>query len=259
MILTTNPISLWPLIQRLSHVFQAQGREVRMRLPRSIRDGTPIDLRHWTQPMVDMFRTMMRPYWNAGLIQGKRELDLAIVRGKGIRRSIRKDFSLFMGDRTFSLANPSVLDAIDQATMLFCETTNRTATEDLNTAIAKLRGELKEGIQGGESFRDLARRVETLFHDPSRARMIAVTESSRGTNGGSVIAYQKSGVCEGSAWSTTTSPCPAICEPLDGEERAFGDPFVVLKGGGPYSVIYHAPAHPFLLLREYSGHCSVAA
>ncbi len=245
MIIAANPLSLWPLTQRLGAIFAAQGREVHMRLRRAVQTGDEIDLRHWTQPMFDILRPLMRPYWQAGLVQGKRELDLATLR-KGLRRSIRKDFTLFANDRTFTLSNPSVLDAIDQATMLFCATTNATATEDLNTAIAKLRLELKEGVPLGEAHVDLARRVQTLFNDPGRARTIAVTEASRATNGGSIISYQRSGVCEGSAWSTTTNPCPEICEPLDGEERAFGEPFVILSKGNPaYRVIMHAPAHPY--------------
>ncbi len=242
MILTANPISLWPLTLRLQQIFHAQGREVHMRLRRAVQTGEEIDLRHWTQPMFTVLQPLMRPHWQAGIVQGKRELDLAILRGKGLRRSIRKDFALFLGDRTFSLSNPSVLDAIDQATMLFCAATNQTATEDLNSAVAKLRVALKEGVSAGESHTDLARLVQTLFADPARANTIAVTESSRATNGGSVISYQKSGVCEGSAWATTTAPCD-FCSDLDGEERAFGEPFAV-NGKGSYAVIYHPPAHP---------------
>ena len=248
MILTANPVSLWPLIQRLNQVFHAQGLEVRMRLRRAVQTGEEITLTHWTQPMFDMLRPMMRPYWNAGLVQGRRELDLAILRSKGLRRSIRKDWLSDLGlnltgnPRTFSLANPSVLDAIDAATMTFCTVTNQTATMDLNTAIARLRLDLKEGVQAGEAHVDLAKRVQTLFNDPGRANTIAVTETNRATNGGSVLMYQRSGVAEGSAWLTTSDPCD-FCARLDGEERAFGEPFAV-KGTGPYAVILHPPAHP---------------
>ncbi len=248
MILTANPVSLWPLVHRLQQFFYAQGREVQMRLRRAVQTGDELTLTHWDQPMFDHLRHIMRPYWQAGIAQGKRELDLAILRSKGLRRAIRKDWITDLGmnlasnPRTFSLQNPSVLDAIDQATMLFCQTTNQTATTDLNTAIAKLRTALKEGVQQGEAHVDLAKRVQTLFNDPGRANTIAVTESSRATNGGSVLMYQRSGAAEGSAWLTTSDPCD-FCASLDGEERAFGEPFAV-KGTGPYAVILHPPAHP---------------
>ncbi len=255
MILTANPVSLWPLIQRLQQVFHAQGLEVRMRLRRAVQTGEELTLTHWDQPMFDMLRHMMRPYWNAGLVQGKRELDLAILRSKGLRRAVRKDWLSDLGlnltgnSRTFSLANPSVLDAIDAATMTFCTVTNQTATTDLNTAIARLRLELKEGVQAGEAHVDLAKRVQTLFNDPSRANTIAVTESSRATNGGSVLMYERSGAAEGVQWLTTRDPC-RLCAELDGEERPFGEPFAIKKGGGPYAVIYHPPYHPHCFLRR---------
>ncbi len=258
MIITANPISLWPLIHRLQQIFHAQGREVQMRLRRAVQTGEEIDLRHWDQPMFDALRSLMLPHWNAGLLQGKRELDLAIVQGKGLRRAIRKDFLSFLGNRAFNLWNPSILQAIDEATMLFCSATNNTATVDLNTAVSRLRSELKEGLIGGEAHTDLAKRVQTLFNDPSRARTIAVTESSRATNGGSIISYQKSGVVEGSQWLTTSDPCP-LCDELDGEERPFGEPFTVKKGGGPYAVVYHPPLHPHCFLCRDAGSCSVAA
>jgi hypothetical protein len=246
MILTSNAPSLLPLIQRLRQLLQAQRREVLMRLPGAVRSGRPIDLRHWQPVWYEYLRPAMTPYWQSGLIRGRQQVETATL--KSLRRTVRKDTSyLRISDRAFSLSNPAVLEAIDQATLLFCTETNNTATVDLNTAIERLRLELGEGVMGGEAYSDIGRRVETLFGTP-RADMIATTETVRALNGGAVLMYQRSGLKK-SGWMTTSDPCD-FCRSLDGEEREFGEPFAVKKGGGPYAVIYHPPAHPFLLLRK---------
>jgi len=261
-----QPASLYPLIMRLRHILAMQRADVMMRLPAAIRSGQPISLEHWTKPMADVLVHVMGPYWQQGLLRGRREVarvldgrPLPSVAPEIVERSMRqktqpryskallrerkKDFALAMSSpRTFNLHNPSVLEAIDRATFLFCDTTNATATRDLNEAIAKLRIEIDQGVEAGESFRDLGDRVRTLFDTP-RAALIATQESSRALNGGSLIAYEKA-QCEGSAWLASTAPCP-ICWDLDGEERPFGVPFYVDPRGGPYATWYFPPGHPW--------------
>ncbi len=251
MIAHAHPQSLWPLIQRLNGIFSVQRREVVMRLPAALRTGQEISLAHWTRPMQDALSPLMRPYWNSGLVQGRREMQALLV-GQPITpikshllRAKRKDIRFVTGqDRMFSLFNPEVLSALDRATFQFCDETNATATRDLNEAIEALRGELKEGLQHGQAYVDLAKRIEELFADPYRSMTIAMTEVPRAMNGGALIAYEKAGA-EGSVWMTTSRPCKKICEPLDGEERAFNQTFVVLTTGpAVYRQIFHPPAHP---------------
>lgn len=244
-----HPASILPLMQQLRRIFHAQGRELLSRLTtRQILNGAQVDLSHWLPAMVEICKPIMLPQWQSGILQGRQQLRRAIMQQRGHKayhRFVRKDFlmDLAANPRTFSLVNPNILDAIDESVMLFCRTTNATATDELNATIAKLRTELKEGLSAGEAYQDLQRRVVQLFADPARAQMIARTETDRALNHGSLIAYQKSNVCEGSAWSTTTSPCPA-CSDLDGEERPFGEPFAILTKGNPaYRVVMAPPLH----------------
>lgn len=197
-----QPASLYPLIMRLRYILDGQRREVTARLPMAIRTGLPLDLSHWTGPMVHALKPAMTPYWQAGLLRGRREVARVLEgwplpqaapilrhlrRGphlsKTLLRQRRKDFNIGMAAGAFHLHNPSVRDAIERATFLFCQTTNDTATTDLNKAIARLRVELDEGIEAGESFRDLGNRVRDLFDTP-RADMIARQEC---LPGGTVI------------------------------------------------------------------------
>lgn len=235
--------SLLPLTQRIRQLLSAQRREVLMRLPGAIRHGTPIDLRHWSPVFYEHLKPAMTPYWQSGIAQGLRQVQAATggLRTRSLSRVIRKDTSFIrVQDRAFSLHNPAVLEAIDQATMLFCTETNNTATTDLNTAIQRLREELSEGVMGGEAYSDIGRRAETLFGTP-RAGLIATQETNRALNGGAVLMYERSGAV-GSIWMTTSSPCK-ICRNLDGEERAFGEHFYIDPKGGPYAIWYHAPGH----------------
>jgi len=248
-----QPQSLYPLIQRLRLIFQAQSREVVSRL--SLRDvangATAPDLSHWTKPMVEWLRPAMAPFWKQGLVKGRAQLlqiqsqPVARYVSRMVLRQRRKDLSIALNSPDmFSLHNPSVGEQLDRWTFEFCLETNKTAVEKLDIAFAKLRVQLNEGIEAGESYRDIAGRINQIFNDPTRANLIAITEVPRALNGGAIISYQKSGACEGSGWSTTSDPCPEICEPLDGEERPFGEPFVVLnKGPAVYRTVYHSPAH----------------
>jgi hypothetical protein len=212
-------------------------------LQTAIRTGKPIDLRHWDSVFYEVLKPQMVPFWRAGLSRGRQQVDAALM-SKGLARAVKKDTSTIRAraDRSFMLHNPAVLEAIDSATMTFCAETNRTATMDLNAAIEQLRRALKEGIEAGEAFADLGKRVRTLFADPARAQLIATTESTRALAGGAVLMYERSGA-EGTIWMTTSAPCPK-CEALDGEERPFGEPFYIDPKGGPYALVYHAPLHP---------------
>lgn len=248
MILTQSAPSLLPLTHRIRQLLQAERREVLMRLPGAVRYGTPIDLRHWQPVWYEHLRPAMSPYWQSGIAQGLRQVQAA-TGSKSLSRVVRKDVStLRIPDRAFSLHNPAVLEAIDQATMTFCQETNQTATTGLNEAIEALRRELAEGIEAGSAYTDLGKLVHALFDTP-RATTIANTETVRALNGGAVLMYQRSGAAEGSGWMTTSDPCDR-CQALDGEERGFGEPFTIDPKGGAYAVCYHPPLHPHCVLEE---------
>jgi SPP1 gp7 family putative phage head morphogenesis protein len=73
-----------------------------------------------------------------------------------------------------------------------------------------------EWQQGRETQQQLIERLAPMFGE-NRARMIAVTETTRAYAEGNIAAWQDSGFVKGKRWMTTKDDivCP-ICSPLDG-------------------------------------------
>ena len=82
----------------------------------------------------------------------------------------------------------------------------------VNSETAKLLAEeLADGVEAGESIRDLQKRVEKVFkfNNEVRSEMIARTESLTAANQGHLEVYRQSGVVDEKMWLAT----------LDGRER----------------------------------------
>jgi hypothetical protein len=142
----------------------------------------------------------------------------------------------------FDVTNPRILDAVDAAALSFCRETLDTVAGDVQEALADLRGVLREGVPRGDAQRVIARRVRRVFADPYRAFRIAVTESSRATHGGQLLAARDLGATV-KTWSASPGACPR-CLALDGKQVGIDEPFEVDPRGGPYAVTSHPPLHP---------------
>jgi SPP1 gp7 family putative phage head morphogenesis protein len=143
----------------------------------------------------------------------------------------------------FDVFNPQILEAIRRLVFDFAQSTLVTRKQEVEAAYAQLQAELAEGLEQGETIRNLARRIQGIFDDPQRAYVIARTEAMRATQAGSVLAAQKSGVVQKKQWLASSLSCPE-CKALAGKEVALDQPFVILPGGGSYAVVYHPPYHP---------------
>jgi hypothetical protein len=141
---------------------------------------------------------------------------------------------------------PQVREAVQKAAMQFAESTNATTSLQLDQAIVKLREDLAAGIlEGPNTLRDLTKRVEAIFTglEGDRARMIALTESSRAVHQGQLIAAEQSGMVQGMKWLAHPGACDA-CQEMAAEERDLGESFADDGAGGPYSVVDMPPLHP---------------
>lgn len=149
----------------------------------------------------------------------------------------------------FDLFSPRVLDAVDQAAMRFCRETMDTATVDAREAVEQVRRLMREGLPRGDAIQVLAKRTREVFADPARAFRIATTEASRAMHAGQQFAAKESGVVWGMQWLASSDACENCLE-LDGKQVKLGEPFILLPGGGPYSVIWHPPLHPHCFCDE---------
>lgn len=134
-------------------------------------------------------------------------------------------------DVSFSLENEFVQTVLDQLAKQV-----RNVADTTKDDIRRLVG---QSTEEGWSNEQLAREIRKTGADLSRSRSLAIsrTESAAGYTGGSIAAYQASGVVSEVEWLTAGDDrdCP-ICTDLSGARADLGSDF---DGGfsGP-------PAHP---------------
>lgn len=102
-------------------------------------------------------------------------------------------------------------------------------TDDLAT---ELTVALTEGIEGGETIRQLKNRIELTGDEfiGKRAEMIARTESARMNMGGRDLAWQESGVVAAKKWDAAGDACP-FCQEMDGKTVSLGENFIEQGAG----------------------------
>lgn len=151
----------------------------------------------------------------------------------------------------FDVINFRVLEAARSLVVNFCAATNATATMEIADAYAALRVALAESYQAGEVAQSkLTDRVQALFADNRRAQSIALTESSRITHAGELMAARDSGESLRKEWLCSSDCCP-LCRVL-GEKGEIGldEPFFIDPKGGPYAIIMHPPRHPHCMCSQ---------
>jgi SPP1 gp7 family putative phage head morphogenesis protein len=126
----------------------------------------------------------------------------------------------------FAVMPAKLEPAVERATLRFAQSTNQTTTQDLNDALEKLRGEIRDGLVQGDSVREMTKRVNDVFDNAEtyRAERIAQTEVSRAVHTGQKIAAVESGLVKGFKLLLSDDACP-ICQELDGKEIGLNDKF----------------------------------
>lgn len=183
-----------------------------------------VDLSNWSEPMA------------------KELLPLVMMTGQeGILKTVER---LGNPEGLAPVVEPKLKEALQKATLQFCEDTNATTSMQLEAAITKLREKLGDAIEQGQQRNELAKTVQEVFDfaDRDRALRIAVTEESRARHCAADIAAKESGLVKGTKWLISSMPCE-LCEPLADKEVPLGEPFAV-DGKGPYAKTYFPPRHP---------------
>lgn len=182
------------------------------------------DMSDWTNQMQEALAPIVQMYADASA-----------------QRTITR---LRLGKDFFKVIHPLIKEAVEKATLQFCEDTNNTTSLALSDALAKLREEITAGQITGDSRNEMMRRVQSVFNvaDNERAFKIAVTESSRAVNQSQVLTSKESGVVKAKQWLLSDDACP-LCLPLSGKTVGLDEPFVV-DGSGPYGEIQFPPRHP---------------
>lgn len=192
--------------QRASILAKLGGRGA-VRAPDNLA-ADPFDMPEW----VKKFRSAFRPVL-AGLVDdiGGDALD---------------DLGLTI---SFNVSNPQVKRFIERRAQRFAQSVNQTTWDDLKTS-------LSAGIEKGESIPDLAKRVDHVMGARIRSSKttIARTEVIGASNGGTLLAWQQSGVVASKEWlATLDQDTRDSHQDAHGQRRALDEDFDLAGGSGP--------------------------
>jgi SPP1 gp7 family putative phage head morphogenesis protein len=88
--------------------------------------------------------------------------------------------------------------------------TDQTANGIVNTTLRQIRTSIVNGVTQGQSAKDIGTAIDGIINDPSRADLIAVTETNAMYNAASLDSYQQAGVQTWN-WVSYDGACD-ICE-----------------------------------------------
>jgi SPP1 gp7 family putative phage head morphogenesis protein len=134
----------------------------------------------------------------------------------------------------FNFHDPAVMALIDLRVSKLAEQITTTTYDDIRSVVLS-------GIANGSSIPEVSEGIEAVFEqaDSTRATMIARTETIAAAADGALASYRQavaSGALDGyeKVWIATpdSRECP-VCQGLDGETRAFDEPFSDGQEGPP--------------------------
>ncbi len=247
---------LIPTGRRIANLFATYtqpGSQFANYVMRETLRGNRPNIAHYIAAIAEPAAHLLAVYVREGQRQRARQMLAQIERRRRNRRGPRATKSLhgpWAGGATgfadlswgFDIHNPNVAEFIRNSAYQFAKSTLETSAIEAAKVAAFVRSELSAGLSAGETTREINRRMVAIFHDPERAARIGQTESMRAMSGGAYMLGQETGVSNKTRWLASPDACP-ICLGLNGQERAYGEPFLIHKKPGPYQVVLHPPAH----------------
>lgn len=204
-----------PLAEALRRVFAAQEAEVSAAVLQGKLSG--FNLHDWDKRVMDACRAPLRQLWEAevrGKLYKVNARWLATPQGKSIRGKAVNVLG------AFDIVRREALELLEKQLRDLAESVNGTTGERLDKAIS----EVVKAAEQENTVPALKKAVSGVFESAtdSRARMIAVTESSRATHDGATLAAVKSGVVKSFQFLASGDACPD-CLALDGSKVSLAD------------------------------------
>jgi GNAT superfamily N-acetyltransferase len=190
--------------------------------------GEFLPLADYDDPMASAMTPILTAYWDEA---GQKTLE-----------------RLGLDPDDWRVSDPHLREKIQQAALSFCRATNETTSDELGSALTRLRAELTKGlVEKGETLDQLRKRVQTVFDraETWRAQRIAASEASRAVHAAELESAQASGVVAGLEWLVSDDACP-LCRRVAAEAPRvkLGEAFAVVGGHPAYSEVRHPPLHP---------------
>ena len=232
------------LSKALISFFHRQEDSLLMTLPTASKSDQ-IDLSDWNDRLEDELRPIL-----ADIYESKARGQLRSL-SKDVRKSLEgksdtiPEAGTFTVEGSFTVVQPELVENLDRQVRELAQSVNLTTSKNLDAAIAEFT---KAAVETNTipNLKAAVRKVFTNATD-ARARMIAVTESSRAVHDAQIIAGAESGVVAG--YKTILSPdaCP-ICQYVDASGNATGVPVFAYQDIAAASEgvgLYKSDAPPF--------------
>jgi len=169
--------------------------------------------------------TFDRKYWEIHFAEIESKFITALIKQEGQRAF---DYALNLARKdiepSFDIYSPEVTNAL-------IGQTSRFSTQLVNTSENEIRTAIAAGLEKGETYDDLALRVQKLLGADAikgRAELIARTETVFASASGAELGYLQSGVVEGKEWMTAEDERTCeFCMEMNGRTAPLGESFDV--------------------------------
>lgn len=118
----------------------------------------------------------------------------------------------------FAVFNKEVKAQAKKLALNLSKSTLDTTTKAINDALDQTRQAMAEGLEAGESVKEMANRLQDIFQNAEKNRvwLIAQTEASKAHHEGLRVSAKESGVVKYFEWLSSSDPCP-LCQELNGK------------------------------------------
>lgn len=242
-----------PLQKVFRDIFSDQEDEILKALSKAAKSFDGIKIKVFPDDAVEFLSAMNLVGWDEETAKRARP-QIEIDTGKGVDKTIKTIVTASPGaaeNLPDILGSRLTQEAIDRQVIPLSAETVATTRRSLDGAVSALKRELREGlIEQGDALPAMVKRVQGIFTNAKRhrAEAIAITESNKAFNAGTLLSAEQSNVVTALKWILSPKPC-IICRTIAGVEPGIpGTPEVPV--GAKFSntdklfgEIPHPPAH----------------
>lgn len=236
-----------PLQKVFRDIFEDQEKEVLKALSKEAKAFDGIRVKAFPDDAFGFLNAINLDGWEERTAK-RSQPQITIDTSKGVDKTVRDikagipDFSITSED-FMELQN--IEEGILKQVISLSDETVATTTKSLKGAVNSLKKELIEGlIDEGDALPSMVKRVQAIFKNAKifRAQAIAVTESNKAFNNGTLISAQESNVVKAVKWILSPDPC-IICRTIEATQPTVPVGAKFTNADKLFGDVQHPPAH----------------
>jgi HK97 family phage portal protein len=209
-----------PLQTIFRDIFSDQEDEVLKALSKAAKDFDGVKIKQFPDDAVEFIEAMTLQGWDEETAKRARP-QIEIDTDKGVRKTVTTITASPGSPQNLPdmLGSKATQDAITQQTIKLSAETVSTTRRSLRGAVNALKKELVEGLlEEGDALPAMVKRVQAIFTNAKRhrAEAIAITESNRAFNRGTLLSAEQSNVVSAVKWILSPDPCE-VCISIEAD------------------------------------------